>query len=434
MKPNAEPYWWDAIRPETDSRKELPDNSDVVVVGAGLTGLSAARTLAGAGKKVLVLDAEPIGFGASTRNGGMVGGGHLLSMEQLTGQYGEETARRLLGEAHMDSMAFVKALIETEGIDCDFNVYGRYRGQWTGAEYDATARSLDEIQKVVPMRAEMIPFERQRQEVGTDFYAGGMLLLDHGGLHPAKYHHGVLGAARRAGATVVGETPVTGIFRDGSGFRITLQTGQVRAAAVLIATNGYTPPAFGWLKRRIIPVTSFVTATEELPPETIDEIMPGRRMVVETRNRHCYFRLSPDGKRLVFGARAALSGIPQEKATAVIRGLMKEIFPALGSVRISHGWQGNTGFSFNFLPHVGRHDGVWHALGFSGNGNTMAPYLGHKAAEAMLGGGDDVTAFTRTELATRFWYRGKPWFLPAAQAYYRFQDWRDNRRKKNSRP
>ncbi len=430
MNPKTGPYWWAAIKPEADRHGELPDTVDVVVVGAGLTGSSAARTLARAGKKVLVLDSGPLGFGASTRNGGMVGGGHLLSMEQLTLQYGEDTARRLLREAHIDSMAFVKELIETEGIDCDFKLHGRYRGQWTGAEYDATARSLDTIQEVVPLRAEMIPFERQRQEVGTDFYAGGMLLLDHGGLHPAKYLHGVLGAARGAGATVIGKTPVTGIVKDGSGFRVATARGEVQTSAVLVATNGYTPPVFRWLKRRVIPVTSFVTATEELAPETIDEIMPGRRMVVETRNRHCYFRLSPDGKRLVFGARAALSEIPQEKATAVIRGLMREIFPTLNGIELAYGWQGNTGFSFNFLPHVGRHDGVWHALGFSGNGNTMAPYLGHKAAEAMLGDAANVTAFTKTELATRFWYQQRPWFLPAAQVYYRFQDWRDNQKKK----
>ena len=99
---------------------------------------------------------------------------------------------------------------------------------------------------------------------------------------------------------------------------------------------------------------------------------------------------------------------------------MREIFPTLSGVEIAHGWQGNTGFSFNFLPHVGQHDGVWHALGFSGNGNTMAPYLGHKAAEAMLGDDKNVTAFTKTELASRFWY----------QVYYRFQDWRDNQKKK----
>ena len=424
--PNPDPYWWEDLAPDTVQTPQLPAECEVVVVGAGLTGCSASRTLAKSGADVVVLDAQRPGFGASTRNGGMVGGGYRLSLEQMTERYGAETAHALLRESHIDSLAFAASLIEDEAMSCDFHTYGRFRGQWNKAEYDAAARSLDQLRDLVPVNIEMIPPERQRQEVGTDFYCGGMLLRDHGGLHPAKYFNGLLAAARRAGARVYGRTPAHAITPSGSGFQVVTDEGTVHTEAVLMATNGYTTRNFSALKRRIIPVSSFVIATEELSRDTIDAIMPGRRMCVETRHRHCYYRLSPDEKRLVIGGRAALSIVPQSSATRVLHGLMSEIFPQLKSVTITHSWQGHTGFTFSFMPHVGQIDGIWHAVGYSGSGNAMAPYLGHKAALAMIGDSAGETAFMKTELETRSWYQGQPWFLPLVQALYRGYDIRDN--------
>ena len=424
--PKTDPYWWEDFTPDAGQAPELPAESEVVVVGAGLTGCSAARTLAKSGADVVVLDAQRPGFGASTRNGGMIGGGYRLSLEQMTKRYGTETAHALLRESHIDSLAFATSLIRDEAIACDFHTYGRFRGQWNKAEYDATAHSLDQLRELVPVNIEMIPPQRQRQEVGTGLYCGGMLLHDHGGLHPAKYFNGMLAAARRAGARIVGRTPVHAVTPSGSGFQVVTDKGSVRSGAVLMATNGYTLPDFSALKRRIIPVSSFVIATEELSQDTIDAIMPGQRMVVETRHRHCYYRLSPDQKRFIIGGRAALSVVPQSRATPVLRGLMSEIFPQLKSAAITHSWQGHTGFTFSFLPHIGQIDGIWHAVGFSGSGNAMAPYLGHKAAQAMIGDPAGETAFMKTKLETRSWYQGRPWFLPFVHALYRGHDIRDN--------
>lgn len=428
-RPDTDPYWWEAQRPEAttdDLADELPDRVDVLVVGAGLTGASAARTLAKNGASVLMIDAEAPGHGASSRNGGMVGTGYRLSLDQLTERYGAETARTLLREAHIDSLDFVKALIRDEAIDCDFDVTGRFSGQRSAAVYEETARSFERLQTVVPIRWEMIPRDRQRAEIGTDFYHGGLLLPDHAALHPAKYHAGLLKAALRAGARVRGHTPMTGIRRTGAGFTVQTPRGVVQASDVLMATNGYTTAAMRSLQRRIVPVRSYVATTEPLSANLLGALMPGRRMIVETRNRHCYYRLSPDGTRLVFGARAALSQIPQASATRIIHGLIQEIFPDIGPVRLTHSWSGRLGFSFAMMPHVGRIDGVWHAMGFSGSGNTMAPYLGHKAALSMLGSADGETAYAKTDFPTRFWHFGPPWFLPFADAKFRMLDLRDD--------
>ncbi len=428
MKPKTDPYWWEAIERETEADPEFAESYDAVVVGAGLTGASTARTLAKNGASVLVLDAEPPGFGASTRNGGMIGEGHRVPLAQMAKRYGLETAQALLREIYIEPLNFAKKTIAEEGLDCDFKTHGRFRGQWSKQEYDSTARSLDELREIAPINVEMVPRERQRDEVGSDLYSGGLLLHDHGGLHPGKYTNELVRAARQAGARVCGNTRVTGVKPAGSGFEVSTPSGMVRAQSVLMATNGYTAPAFSWLKRRIIPAKAFVMATEELPPETIDEIMPGRRMVVETRSRHCYFRLSPDEKRLIIGGRVALSDISQDAAVAGLCRLMRQIFPQLAAVKPTHCWRGTLGFTFSFLPHLGQHDGVWHAMGYSGSGNGMAPYLGHKAALNMMGLQGRETAFTKTALETRVWHRGRAWFLPFAHALYRGIDMRENLR------
>ena len=170
------------------------------------------------------------------------------------------------------------------------------------------------------------------------------------------------------------------VDRAGSGFVVTTDRGPVRAAAVLMATNGYTTPLFPWLKRRLIPLSSYLIATEDLPEGMADELFPTRRMCVETRNRHCYFRLSPDGRRVVLGGRAAMATAPVERTATVLRGLLEEIFPQLKGIGLTHSWTGHTGFS-------------------------------------------------QTTLETRFWYRNRPWFLPFAHALYRLKDIRDDMRR-----
>ena len=429
--PKLAPFWWDdAGPPASPPSGAWADSADAVVVGAGLTGLSAAREMAGRGKQVVVLDAGPPGGGASSRNGGMLGGGHRLSPEELKRQYGSDMAVRLLREAHLDSLEFVKRLIREEEIACDFVECGRFRGAWTRRDYDSAGRALDRLKKIIPLEAEMTPKSRQHREVATDLYAGGATYFRHGGLNPAKFVAGMLRAAQQAGAAVFGNTPVAGVVRQREIFVVSTPLGKIRTGIVLVAVNGHASSQMAAQRRRVLPVPSFLAATAPLAGNAARELIPGGRMIVESRARHCYYRLSPDGSRLIFGARAAMTaGAPESFVRGQLGGLARQIFPSLGRAEFTHSWRGLTGFSSGMLPNVGRIDGVWHAMGYCGSGNAMAPWLGRKAALMMLGDSEGETAFSRTRFPAQWRNRGSFWFLPAAGAWLRLQDLRDNWRR-----
>ena len=421
--PKATPFWWeDAGEPRVPAELRLPREIDVVVIGGGLTGLSAALTLARHGKPVLVLESSAPGFGASARNGGMIGGGHRLAVEKLDAILGRDLADRLLRESHQDSMTFVQSLMDEEGISCDFSETGRLRSFWGAGEYDITARELEVLRKRISLEAWMVRRSEQFREVASELYSGGIVYARHGGLNPAKWVAGICRAAVRAGAIVRGNTPVDAVERDGEAFLVTSRQGTVRAGSVLVATNGYTPGFLTDLKRRIVPVPSFIITTERLGSDQVKKLFPNRRMIVESRSRYCYFRPSPDLQRIVFGGRAAMFDIPESMALRQMKGLLAQVFPELEGVAITHSWRGYTGFTFNFTPHVGKLNGIWHAMGYSGSGNALAPYLGNKAALKILGQHEGETAFSQTPFPAPWWHRGQPWFLPIVDLQYRCAD------------
>lgn len=419
----TDPYWWDSSTvPEFDTDASIPQSCDVVVIGGGLTGLSAALTLANAGKTVIVLDTGIPGQGASARNGGMIGGGHRLSVDAMHQKFGPALAKRLLKEAHLDAAQYTISLIDQYDIRCDLNLTGRFRGFFHSHEYDSAALELEKLQKLVDVAAFMVPHENQQSEVNTDLYRGGVVFESHGGINPAKLVWGLLSTVLESGVQVFGLTSALDISRADKQFVVESSRGKIYCGDVLTATNGYTPGFLTYVKKRVFPIPSFVVATEPLGETAVRALIPNSRMIVESRDRHCYFRPSPDGQRLIFGGRAAMMPVPEKFARKQLTGLIKEIFPELANVGITHSWHGYTGFTFDFLPHIGCHDGIWHATGYSGSGNAMAPWLGHQAALTVLGDKNADSAFRQTPFSKRWWYQGWPWFRPAADALYRIRD------------
>ncbi len=422
----ARPWWWEAAEPP-ERGTALPDQAQIAIVGGGYAGLSAALTLCRLGHKPVVLDAERIGWGASSRNGGMVSGGLKLASGQLEQRFGKEQARAIVTTAAA-SFPFIEETIAREGIDCDYVRCGRFVGAWTPKHYEAMAAKAEWLAEMTGLPTQMLPRERQHEALGSDHYFGGMLVAATGSLHPGKYARGLAAAAERAGAVLVDHVRVSGIRQEGSGFRIASDKGELRADAVLVATNGYSlgpngSAAMPWLARRVIPVGSYIIAPEELGEAVIDRLFPGRRMITESKRVLSYFRPSPDGKRVLWGGRASFNPVSPEEAAPRLHGFMTEVFPELKATRITHAWTGNVAFTFDFLPHIGVQDGIHYAAGCQGSGVAMATWLGHNVALKIAGASNAPFALDNREFPTRPFYKGDPsWVLPVVGGYYRLRD------------
>ncbi|MBN8891585.1 MAG: oxidoreductase [Rhodospirillales bacterium 70-18] len=419
------PYWWEAAEPEAHEAP-LPEAAEVAVVGGGYAGLSAALTLQRLGRQVVVLDAERIGWGASSRNGGMVSGGLKVAGTALEKQFGAEQARNLAGAAAA-SFPFIEELIAREGIACDYVRCGRFVPAWTPKHYRALAARADFIAEITGLPARMVPRARQREELGSDHYHGGMVAEATGSLHPGKYARGLAAAAARAGATLVGGTRVQAITPDGSGHRLETDRGTLRAGAVLVATNGYSrgpggASAMPWLARRMVPVASYIVATERLGRERVRALFPNLRMISDTKRVLNYFRPSPDGERVLWGGRASFSAATATASAPVLHHTMAAVFPQLAGVKLTHAWTGNVAFTFDFLPHIGVQEGVHYAAGCQGSGVAMASWLGHNAGLKIAGAGNQGFALDGQPFPTLPGYSGDPWFLPAVGGWYRLRD------------
>jgi glycine/D-amino acid oxidase-like deaminating enzyme len=422
------PYWWDGLTLSTPD-DPLPKHVDLLVIGAGYTGLSGAIAAADCGASVAMVDADDPGKGASSRNGGMFGAHPRLPWDTLKAKFGAGVADALFAEAQ-PAFDFVRDLITSNSIDCDYQHSGRIQLAWSASHFEGQKRLAAVVRAKSPVRAEIVERAELSQHIETQQYFGGLLFPDHGALQPAKFHQGLLSTAKTKGISITGHARVTQLERNGATFTAQTPKGRITADKVLLATNGYTTAPFKWQTQRIFPLPSYIIATEELPANLIDHLAPGRRMMVETRARHSYFRLSPDGTRILFGGRASMVNIDLKTAGARQHATMCEVWPELRDIRLSHSWVGNTGYSFTHMPHVGTHDGVHYAMGFSGSGTVMAPYLGAKAAWQAIGDPRGETAYSATPL-TRHWMHpgARPHFLQAANLWYRTAvDWAENRK------
>lgn len=423
----AEPYWWEAARPDPLDGAEPPEAADVVVVGGGFAGLNAALELARRGTAVTVIEAGPFGAGASTRNAGHVSSGSNLGKAPSAAQ--KSPAERLLGEAGYralleeaaGSFDHLQTVIEREAIDCAWRINGRFVGALTPAHFRSLAAKYRD-----QAGAHVIEPDRQQEEIASDFYCGGVVFDKSGQLHPALYHRGLLEACRRHGVTLVANCPATGYAREAGGFRVSTPKGDVRADAVFLGTNGYTGRELPWLRRRVIPLGSYIVATEPLGRERAAALIPRGRTINDTKRVLSYFRLSPDGTRLLFGGRESFRPIDAKGSARLLHRTMLRVFPQLAGVKVSHSWTGNVAFTFDFLPHIGRIDGMHYAVGCNGSGVAMMSYLGYRAALTMAGG-NAPSAFEALDHPARWFYREAPWFMPLVGRYYQFRDSWDRR-------
>ena len=422
-------YWLTTVQMSAGSAEPLPERADVAIVGAGFTGLSAALSLAKRGAKVVVLESETIGWGASSRNGGMVLTGLKLGVNQLISTYGRDLTRRMY-TASLETIDTVEVIVKNEAIECDFSRCGHLEVACKQAHFDDYARQVEVIAREFNHQLSVVPRDQLHGEIGSSIYYGGMVDEVSAGLNPARYVAGLGAAAVRAGAQVSEQTRLQNIQRetlDGApGFRLNTSRGKTWARSVFIGTSGYTGSATPALRKKVIPIGSYIIATEVLPEALARELSTRNRQIYDSKHYLYYYRLTPDN-RMLFGGRAAFfpeSGHTIRKSAEILRLGMIEVYPQLRDIKVEYVWGGTIDFCFDMMPHAGRIDGLYFALGYAGHGVAMATYQGLKMANWIADGETD-NPFTEIPFpgAPLGLYNGKPWFLPFAGAYYKVLDW-----------
>jgi glycine/D-amino acid oxidase-like deaminating enzyme len=423
-------YWLTTVdMPKIDPQRALPETADVAVIGAGFTGLSAARTLAKKGARVVVLESETLGWGASSRNGGMVLTGLKLGVNQLIDMYGHERARRMYA-ASLASMDCVERIVTEEKIDCHFSRCGHLEVACKQAHFDGYAKQAETIAREFNHQIRIVQKKDLRAEIGSDIYYGGMVDETSAGANPAQYVAGLGAAAVRSGACVFEQARVERIeraARQGThGWNVKTPRGSLWAKDVFVGTSGYTGKATPALQKKLIPIGSYIIATEVLPDPLAQELSPRNRMIYDSKHYLYYYRLTPDN-RMLFGGRAAFfpeSGDSVRRSAEILRRGMIDVYPQLRNTKVAFVWGGTLDFAFDIMPHAGQLDGIYYAVGYAGHGVAMATYQGQLVAERIAGGSPDNPfdgiPFPSAPLGL---YNGRPWFLPFAGMYYKFLDW-----------
>jgi glycine/D-amino acid oxidase-like deaminating enzyme len=372
---------------------------------------------------VVVVERECVGWGASSRNGGQVLTGLKLDPATLVARLGESRARDLF-EVSLASLAALERIIIDEQMSCEYERTGHIQAASKPSHFDGFRAEQSLLARVFNHRVELVPAADQHAELDSNAYHGLMVDERSAALNPALYVNQLAGAACRAGAEIIEQTPVTSVRRTTAGWTIATSRGAIEAGELLVATNGYASPATPWLRRRFVPIGSYIIATAPLTPDLMDRLIPRRRMVFDSRHFLHYFRLTGD-RRLLFGGRAQFTqptAATNRRCADILHRDMLAVFPALAATPVDYAWSGNVAFTRDQLPHAGQLNGAFFAGGYCGHGVAMATYLGALVAQRMAGKRVDHPLFDDHFRAIPL-YHGTPWFLPVVGAYYKLLDW-----------
>lgn len=427
------PYWWEAAAPSAGLPSQPDEKPAVLIVGAGYTGLNAAITLAEAGvSAITVIDSQKIGEGASSRNGGQIGNSPKFTMAQATKRHGAARAAQIFAD-YEHSMPFLLDRVSTLDDTADLNLSGLVYGAHSAADLRGMRKMHAELPAQDQAKIEIYGKEDVTKVLNTNIYQGAMVQHGVGSIHPAKY---VAALARRAaslgvkihtGWRYLGKTPdgAVTIERCEGGAELRL-----RPDMVMLGVNGYVGPQMPYLRKRVIPIQSYMIATAPRSFDEMEALIPHNRVVADTKHVLYYYRRSPDGLSILFGGRAKFTTSTPEDAAKGLRAFMAHTFPSMAKADITHSWLGNVAFALDFATHAGRTpQGEFYSSCYNGNGVSMASYMGHRIAEAMLGRADAGRGVMDTPFPRLYGYNGNPWFLPIVGNWYRFLDMTANWRK-----
>jgi len=423
------PFWRvDAPLRAIGEEGPLPGKADVVVVGAGFSGLSVALHLARAGRDVVVIDQDQPGFHASTQNAGAAGRTIRHKFTAVAKELGLPTAVRIFQEAQ-GWLDYTTDFIEREKIDCNFTRAGRIYGAHTPEAYENAARDLETHQKHMPVDTVMIPRAEQHKAICSDAFFGVQYLRDVGQLHPGRFHSGLLDRVLEAGVRVLGKCRAEGFEHTRDGHVVTTPRGAIRAKDLVLCTNAVTGthhPLLRYFHRRLIPIHSWTVVTEPQDDATIRAALPNGALQLDTTLLYTAVRTVEPDRRLLITARHLFDHPNPESAASACIAQVAERAPVLANVRAEYCWHGIFALTFDWRPHIGTDakTGVHYQIGMVGTGVPLCGYLGWKLANRILGKPEGETVFADRPFPTRPFYNGNPrWILPYMREYYR---WRDN--------
>ncbi|HEX4545245.1 MAG TPA: FAD-binding oxidoreductase [Candidatus Acidoferrum sp.] len=422
-------FWATTVdAPVLTPSRAFPDAVDVAIVGGGFCGLSAARTLAKRGVNVAVLEGETFGWGASSRNGGMVLTGMKLPVPTLIKRYGRDTVRKMYA-ASLETIDCVEQIVREEKIECNFSRCGHLEVACKQRHFDGYEESAALVKREFNHELRIISKSELRTEIGSDIYFGGMVDETSAGVNPARYVAGLAQAAQRAGACLHDHTRVTSVESETNNaarkFRLQTSRGVLTAREVVLASGAYTTEATPALRKKIIPIGSYIIATESLPADLARELSPRNRMIYDSKHFLYYYRLTPD-HRMLFGGRAAF--FPETENTVrhsaeILRRGMFTVYPQLRDVKVEFVWGGTLDFTLDVMPHAGKIDGMYFATGFAGHGVAAATWFGAKLAGLICGEPNDIP-FEGIPFrgAPPGLQSGNTWALPLAGVWYKILD------------
>ncbi len=395
--------------------------ADICVIGGGYTGLSAALHLAEAGARVVLVEAQQIGFGASGRNGGQIHTGLRKEQAALERWLGQAHARDLW-DLTEDAKALVRGLIAKHGIECALKD-GLVIAAHDRRALHALAEDTAHIGARYGYSARMMDGEETAEMLGTRHYPGARLDRGGGHLHPLRFARGLAVAADRAGAVIWEHSRAHAFETEGSRIRIRCGHGEAIADKLILACDAFTGEIAPQLEPYIAHVESFIVATTPLPPHLADAVVPGDMAVADTRHVLDYYRKSADN-RLLFAGRESYFFRPRDIAS-LVRPRMLRVFPALADTHIEYAWSGTVGITATRMPHFGAlNERVFFAHGYSGQGVALATLGGQLLGEAALGNRERFDVFARVPAKPFFGGRllKKP-MVAAALFGFKVMDW-----------
>ena len=393
--------------------------ADVVVVGAGYTGLSAALELAEAGHRVVVLESETVGHGASGRNGGQICTGFSSGQDKIAAQLGKDDARKCFALAQ-ESKTLLTSRIARHAIDCDLR-WGYLHVLPKPNRMDSLTAWKDEWDELGYTDTTILSKADLDEKLGTTVYHGALREGGAGHFHPLNYCLGMARAAVDAGAIIHEHSPAIEVDTGSRPFVRTAH-GKVTANFVVIACNGYLGRLIPKLYGKVMPVTSYIITTEPLGETRARTLIRDGEAVADTNFIVDYFRVTKD-TRMLFGGRASYTTIEPASVASAMHSDMTRIFPQLANARVDHAWGGYIAITHNRIPDCGRlSPTAYYALGYSGQGVALAGIYGQLIAEAVRGTSGRFDMLSRVR---HFPFPGGPVRVPllaAAMLYYRFKD------------